>query len=322
MPAISASAPAKIILFGEHTVVYGHPAIAAPVHEVEARVTITAQPTRSGPPEIEAPQIGLKTTLDRLQADHPIACAFQLVAEALGLDHWPAFHLRLTSSIPVASGMGSSAATAVALVRALSAFMGHPLSDSEVCALAYRLEQRHHGTPSGIDNTVITFARPIFFVRHQPVEFLTFAKPLHLLIGDTGIKGLTREAVAGVRQRLEQDPIGYGNLFQAIADLTHRAKEALMQGETEVVGTLMTENHRLLVEMGVSSPELNRLVEAALGAGALGAKLSGGGQGGIMIALVHPQNVHQVEQALRQAGAVNVLSTEVPALPPSRVTLS
>lgn len=95
-----------------------------------------------------------------------------------------------------------------------------------------------------------------------------------------------------------------------------------MQGETEVVGTLMTENHRLLVEMGVSSPELNRLVEAALGAGALGAKLSGGGQGGIMIALVHPQNVHQVEQALRQAGAVNVLSTEVPALPPSRVTLS
>ncbi|WP_299024634.1 mevalonate kinase [uncultured Thermanaerothrix sp.] len=313
MPAISVTAPAKVILFGEHTVVYGHPAIAVPIHELVARVTIIPQPTRSGPPEIEAPQIDLRTSLDRLPPEHPIVRAFQLVAEALGLDHWPALHLHLTSSIPVASGMGSSAATAVALVRALSAFMGRPLSDAEVCELAYRLEQRHHGTPSGIDNTVITFDRPIFFVRYQPVEFLTFAAPLHLLIADTGVKSLTREAVAGVRQRWEKDPILYEARFKAIGELTRRAKEALIRGKIEEVGTLMTENHRLLVEIGVSSPELDRLVKAAVSAGALGAKLSGGGQGGIMIALAQPHTAHLVEQALYQAGAVNVFSTVIPA---------
>lgn len=311
MPAISATAPAKVILFGEHTVVYGYPAIAAPVTGLEARVTITAQPGRSTLPVIEAPQIGLKTTLDHLPSEHPIALAFNLVAEALKLDHWPALHLRLTSSIPVASGMGSSAATAVALIRALSAFVGHPLTDPKVCELAFRLEQHHHGTPSGIDNTVITYARPIFFIRDQPIEFLTFSMPLYLIIGDTGMKGLTREAVAGVRQRREQNPTWYDDRFRAIGELTQRAKQALIEGQIDEVGRWMVENHRLLIEIGVSSPELDRLVQAALSAGALGAKLSGGGQGGIMIALVHPENSSQVEQALRRAGAANVFSVVI-----------
>lgn len=315
MPAISATAPAKVILFGEHTVVYGYPAIAAPVTGLEARVTITAQPGRSTLPVIEAPQIGLKTTLDHLPSEHPIALAFNLVAEALKLDHWPALHLRLTSSIPVASGMGSSAATAVALIRALSAFVGHPLPDPQVCELAFRLEQHHHGTPSGIDNTVITYARPIFFIRDQPIEFLTFSMPLYLIIGDTGMKGLTREAVAGVRQRREQNPTWYDDRFRAIGELTRRAKRALIEGQIDEVGRWMVENHRLLIEIGVSSPELDRLVQVALSAGALGAKLSGGGQGGIMIALVHPENSSQVEQALRRAGAANVFSVVIRTTP-------
>lgn len=315
MPAISSTAPAKVILFGEHTVVYGYPAIAAPVTGLEARVTITAQPGRSTLPVIEAPQIGLKTTLDHLPSEHPIALAFNLVAEALKLDHWPALHLRLTSSIPVASGMGSSAATAVALIRALSAFVGHPLPDPQVCELAFRLEQHHHGTPSGIDNTVITYARPIFFIRDQPIEFLTFSMPLYLIIGDTGMKGLTREAVAGVRQRREQNPTWYDDRFRAIGELTRRAKRALIEGQIDEVGRWMVENHRLLIEIGVSSPELDRLVQAALSAGALGAKLSGGGQGGIMIALVHPENSSQVEQALRRAGAANVFSVVIRTTP-------
>ena len=315
MPAISATAQAKVILFGEHTVVYGHPAIAAPVTGLEARVTITAQPGPSKPPFIEAPQIGLKTTLDHLPLEHPIALAFNLVAEALKLDHWPALRLRLTSSIPVASGMGSSAATAVALIRALSTFVGHPLPDPQVCELAYRIEQHHHGTPSGIDNTVITYARPIFFIRGQPIEFLTFPMTLHLIIGDTGIKGLTREAVAGVRQRREQNPTWYDDRFKAIGELTRQAKRALTEGQVDEVGRLMVQNHHLLTEIGVSSPELDRLVQAALSAGALGAKLSGGGQGGIMIALVHPENSSQVEQALRRAGAANVFSVVIRTTP-------
>jgi len=173
MPATYATAPGKAILFGEHTVVYGQPAIAVPVSAVQARVTITALPNQPGQILIEAPQTGLLTELKQLPETHPIAYAIRLIGEALKISHWPAMRLRITSTIPVAAGLGSSAAIAVALVRALARFAGQSLNDQQVCDLAYRIEQLQHGTPSGVDNTVITYARPLFFIRNHPVEFYT-----------------------------------------------------------------------------------------------------------------------------------------------------
>ena len=161
MPAISASAPGKIILFGEHAVVYGRPAIAVPVLQVRAKAIVRADPrAQSGQVFIQAPDINLNTTLDDLPTTHPIAAAIRAVTSTMHLQQPPACNLRITSTIPIAAGMGSGAAVTVAILRALSAFWGNPLNDEQVSGMAYEVEKIHHGTPSGIDNHVVTSAMP------------------------------------------------------------------------------------------------------------------------------------------------------------------
>ena len=310
MPAISASAPGKAILFGEHAVVYGQPAIAVPVHGVSARAAVT--PAIKAPPSevhIQAPQIGIDADSGALPDSDPLAAAVRAVLQALGLSQPPAFNLRVSSTIPIAGGLGSGAAVSVAVLRAVSAFLGHPLNDEQVSALAFEIEKLHHGTPSGIDNTVITYARPIFFVKGQPPDFLKVAKPFTLLIADTGVATPTREAVAAVRAAWQANPPRYERLFAQIGDLAIQARRAIESGDNELLGRLMDANHKILQQLEVSSPELDKLVAAARQAGAQGAKLSGGGRGGNMLALVEPKNVNTVSNALMQAGAVGVLTT-------------
>lgn len=310
MPAISASAPGKAILIGEHAVVYGQPAIAVPVQGVSARAAVT--PAIKAPPgevHIEAAQIGIDAVLRALPESDPLAAAVRAALQALNLSQPPAFNLRVSSTIPIAGGLGSGAAVSVAVLRAVSAFLGHPLNDEQVSALAFEIEKLHHGTPSGIDNTVITYARPIFFVKGQPPDFLQVAKPFTLLIADTGVASPTREAVAAVRAAWQANPPRYERLFAQIGDLAIQARSAIESGDNELLGPLMDANHEILQQLEVSSPELDKLVAAARQAGALGAKLSGGGRGGNMLALVEPKNVNTVSNALEQAGAVGVLTT-------------
>ena len=312
MPAILASAPGKAILFGEHAVVYGRPAIAVPVTQVQVKVSILADPL--GPPgrvHIQAPDIELENDLDNLPADDPIALAVLGVMRALAADHLPALHLRVSSTIPVAAGLGSGAAVSVAILRALSAFLGHPLPNETVSELAFEVEKRHHGTPSGIDNTVVTYARPIFFTRGQPFEILQPAEAIILIIADSGLKSPTRLAVAGVREAWQADPDRYEALFDAIGQVSQRARQLITGGPVLALGPLMTENHHLLQQVGVSSAELDFLVETALQAGAAGAKLSGAGRGGNMIALAGAENVEKISTALARAGAKRVIISRV-----------
>jgi mevalonate kinase len=312
MPAISASAPGKVILFGEHAVVYGFPAIAVPVSQVRARAMITANPgARPGQVQIDAPGIDLSARLDELSDDHPIAVAVRGVQSELGLDHIPACSLRISSQIPVASGLGSSAAVTVAILRALSTFIGYPLENQRVSELAFEVEKLHHGTPSGIDNSVITFEKPVFFTKGETLRTFRVANPFTILIGDTGLSSPTRDTVGDVRKAWEKDPYTSERLFEAIGRIARAARQAIESGHTEALGPLMDENHASLQELGVSSVELDRLVSAARSAGALGAKLSGGGRGGNMIALVTLEIAPRVAQALREAGAVRTLSTEI-----------
>ena len=187
MTAIAATAPGKIILFGEHAVVYGRPAIAVPVNQVKAKAVVLANPIgQPGQVDIDAPDIGFRTTMNELPEEHPLRLAIQGVQDLLGIPHLPAFRLRLTSTIPLASGLGSGAAISVAIARAVSAFLGKPLLDADVSAIAYRVDQVYHGTPSGIDNTVITYAQSIFFVRGQPFDYLKINHPFTVVIGDWG----------------------------------------------------------------------------------------------------------------------------------------
>lgn len=312
MPAFSAVAPGKIILFGEHAVVYSRPAIAVPVFGVQARVVVSANPRGSpGDVRIEAPAIGLDAALAEIPAEHPLAVAIQLAAQKLGVTRIPACRLRITSTIPVAAGMGSGAAVSVALIRALSAFLGGPLSDEHVSSLAFEVEKIYHGTPSGIDNTVITYGKPIFFLGGQPVETLTLRKALYLVIGDTGIPSPTATAVGDVRRSWEAEKSRYETLFDQIGNLTLQARQALESGQVEALGMLMNSNQELLGELGVSCGELDRLIASARQAGACGAKLSGGGRGGNMIALAPPELAVGVASALQTAGAVRILVTEV-----------
>ncbi len=313
MPATTATAPGKIILLGEHAVVYGQPALAVPVKQVQARATVAAAP-QLDPGEILllAPEVHLQAPWSQLPSQHPLVVAIRLTLEALGLSRPPALRIRITSTIPVAAGLGSGAAVTVALVRALSRFLGRPLPDEQVNAIAYEVEKIHHGTPSGIDNTVVTYALPVYFVRGQPVETFRVGRPFTLIIGDTGLPSPTAETVAAVRRAWQAEPQRYEALFAAVGDLVRRARQAIEAGRPTALGPLMDENHALLQQMGVSSPELDALVAAARQAGALGAKLSGGGRGGNMIALAPDPTVAQaIAQALRAAGAARTWVTTV-----------
>jgi mevalonate kinase len=314
MPAISASAPGKIILFGEHAAVYGRPAIAAPVTQVQARAMILANPAGApGEVMIDAPDIGFHSHLTDLPNDHPLAIPLLAVQEQLKLDHLPAFRMRITSTIPVAAGLGSGAAVSVAVVRAVSTFLGHPLDDEQVSAIAFQVDQKYHGTPSGIDNTVITYASPVFFVRGQPFERLRVKNAFTLVIANTGIRSSTGEVVGDVRRRWQAEPERYERLFDRAEEIARRAREIILGGNSGDLGPWMSANHALLQELDVSSPELDHLVEAAMAAGALGAKLCGGGRGGNMIALAGPvsRNAENLASALRAAGAVTTIITTV-----------
>jgi len=294
---------------------------------------------------IDAPDLERRWTLADTP-DHPLSELVMSILAYLGITVPLDLLIEIRSAIPIAGGMGSGAAIATALARALTSHLGRNLLEAEISALVYTSEQRFHGTPSGIDNTVIAYEHPIWFVRESPssvvasqlqeasasapdmgtdqprttdngqrthltIEPIRIATPFTLLIGDTGLRSPTRLPVGDVRQRWQADPACYQALFDAIGGLVVQARAALAEGDLGALGALLDQNHDLLSRMGVSSTELDRLVGAARVAGALGAKLSGAGWGGVMIALVTPAVHERVVQALHDAGAARVLETTV-----------
>ncbi len=292
-------AAGKIILFGEHSVVYGKPAIAVPVASVRANARV-----KKGKGFITSVQ-----TKERIpiSSEHPFALAARNAlkrVEAVGF-----VDVELDSEIPVASGMGSGAACSVAIIRAIAAHNKVKLSDKDVSDIAYESEKLFHGTPSGIDNTAVSFEMPVWFIKGQEPETLKIKKPFKIVIGYTGIKGKTKELVAAVRERKEKDEAKYNRLFDEMGEIATSARKAIERGNIDVLGPLMDRNHELLRAISVSSPELEKLVAAARNAGAKGAKLVGAGGGGNMIALTDEPK--KVKKALLVAGAKRVYVTTV-----------
>lgn len=308
-PILERSAPAKTILCGEHSVVFGRPAIAVPVSTMRARASVLPGPAGSGL-VIRALDLGREWVLRNVRPDQPLVRMAQLVLESLESPE-PDAIMTLSSDVPVASGMGSGAAISVAVARALSAFLGSELPPEVVSALTYEVEKIHHGTPSGIDNTVIAYEQPVYFVRGAPPETFHIHSPFHLLIANSGITASTRDSVAEVHQRWEAAPSYYNVIFDCIGAIVQAAREAVEQGALQALGMLFNENHELLARMRVSIFELDRLTDAAREAGALGAKLTGSGHGGNIIALVEPDTVDAVRQALVAAGATATWHAEI-----------
>jgi mevalonate kinase len=309
----TASAPGKVIMCGEHAVVYGRPAVALPLIDVRATATVH-DGTEQGI-VCNAPDIGERWLLHE-RPDHPIPQLVQATLDRLGCNVPPSLRITLRSNIPVASGMGSGAALGAALVKALATHWGQTLRPAEVAALVYESERAYHGTPSGIDNTVVSYEQPIWFQRNAvgtppTIEPLKLGSSLRFVIGDTGVRAPTYVTVGAVRAAWQHDRARYEGLFDQIGAIARDVRGALATGRIRILGRLLNRNQALLRELGVSSPELERLIDAALTAGAQGAKLSGGGGGGIMLALVDPQRAEAVSAALGAAGAVRVLQTVV-----------
>jgi mevalonate kinase len=313
----SASAPGKVILFGEHAVVYGQPALAAPVTQV--RATATVEPSGGDDIWIEARDLNRRCRLGDAGESDPLAAAVRLALEQLP-DHgsWPrpgpsgpGFVVAVESTIPIASGLGSGAAVGTAVVRAIAAYLGVNATNDKVSAIVFEVEKLLHGTPSGIDNTVVAYERPVYFVKGQPPALLDVARPFRLLIGDTGLPSPTRITVGDVRAARQREPERYEQLFRAIGDLASAARGIIEAADPADLGPLMNRNHDRLRELGVSCAELDALAAAARAAGALGAKLSGGGRGGNMIALVTSETEAAVSAALGRAGAKRVIATTI-----------
>jgi len=298
MPAITSNAPGKTILFGEHAVVYGFPAIAVPITSIHTKTTIE-------------PAIGSKENIIRirnhrwkedlpykqLDKESPVFSSIENFKSYLGI-RIPPFRITISSTIPISAGLGSSAAVAVSIIRSLSKFVGYRLSDKQVSEIAYLSEVVQHGTPSGIDNSVISFQMPVFFMKGREIETIRFSKDILFVLADSEERTPTIDVVTSVRERKAAEPDRIQNILKDIGDIAHKAKPALEKGSINKIGDLMIQNHNALVNLGVSSSRLDSLVETALLAGAKGAKLCGGGRGGFMVSVCDPYNVEKVVKQL------------------------
>ncbi len=305
-----ATAPGKAILLGEHAVVYGRPAIAVPVWQAVATAEVVDRADGAGC-LVVARDLAQQFRLAAAGDDQPLAVVTRLALAQAGVSPDPAWTITLHSTIPIASGLGSGAALSTALVRALFAHADQPAAAETVSAIVYESERIYHGTPSGIDNTVIAYGAPLWFVKDQPPAPFRPPAPFTLVIAHTGVASPTRETVGAVRAAWQAAPARYEARFDAIAALVTASRGAIQRGDWPLLGMLMDENQALLEELDVSSPELDRLIAQARAAGALGAKLSGGGRGGNMIALVNENAAEPVAEALRSGGAASVLVTTV-----------
>ncbi|HKT29326.1 hydroxymethylglutaryl-CoA reductase, degradative [Dyella sp.] len=294
----------KIILLGEHAVVYGSHAVAAPV---PLAVRAVAQDTKSGGVDMFIPRWGVEYRLHRDPAHRDsfqrslgiIFDELQLTDRSMRIEVFP--------NVPRAMGLGGSAAMAVAVIRALDQHYKLGLSDEEINALAFRCEEVAHGSASGIDNTVATYGKPLLYKRASKkgeapmVRELHLPKRIPLVIGISGKESLTAVTVGKVRTAWQRNPALYDGIFQQIDSLTLQGVEAMQQYDLERLGDLMNICHGLLNALRVSSWEVEELVQIAREHGAIGAKLTGGGGGGSIVALC-PQNRDKVAASIRGAG--------------------
>ncbi len=291
------SACGKIILLGEHAVVYGRPAIALPIPiAVEAAVREEGE--------------GINIVIPRWGLEQRVHAATQgpggilaTVLDELGLTNTP-MTIEVFPHVPRAMGLGGSSALAVAVLRAVNACFNLNLDDHRINELAFKCEQAAHGTPSGVDNTVATYGTPLWYQRvNDKPQFdeLKPAAPLSLVVGITGKESLTATTVANVRSAWQQTPERYNNIFDQIGALTLSARNALETGRVRELGELMNLCHGYLNALQLSTPELEDLIHIARQHGALGAKLTGGGGGGSMIALCE-DNGAEIKKAFEGAG--------------------
>jgi len=305
--AASGVASGKVILLGEHAAVYDKHVLALPIEAaITARVAERASGVRLSIPEWNVQQ----EWLPGQPAPSSAAAVVALITEKLGISSH-GFDLHIHSRIPAAMGLGSSAALAVAVIRAFDNFLQRKMNDVEVDKLAFECERLAHGTPSGIDNNIATYGEPVLYskgsrTRTKPIT-LAEAPPLVVAAGTS--KGNTKDMVAGVRFRYERNHELYGTIFDEIDEICVAGSVALRECDYEQLGSLMNVCQGFLNAIEVSTPELEKMIDIARKSGASGAKLTGAGGGGSIVALC-PGKEDSVAIALQDAGYRIIRMTE------------
>ena len=307
---VIASAPAKIILLGEHFVVYGEPAI---VMAIDKRVYARVEKRNDNRLHVRSMDLNLEVFFENgsfrvEQGDlkeakmkfEPVKQAIEKVMEKhgqhVGLD------IEINSTVPVGAGLGSSAAVIAATTAATGAILGVKLSKEDILRITYAAEKIVHGTPSGVDPAISTMGGTMLFQMDTGFKPLEVKTNIPLIIGDTGVERSTRVQVEKVRDLVDKYPRVTEHLMKAAREIVLRAIEALKENDLETLGTMMNINHALLYGIGVSDESLEWLANAARKAGALGAKLTGAGGGGCMIALAREEKLEQVSEAIQRSG--------------------
>jgi mevalonate kinase len=307
---VTASAPAKVILFGEHFVVYGEPAI---VLAIDKRAYAKVENRNDKRLYLRSVNLNLagyfeNGTFKIEQGDikeakmkfEPIKLAFERISEKYG--EKVGLNIEINSTVPVAAGLGSSAAVVAAVTAAAGAFLNVKMSKEDIFRITYEAEKIVHGTPSGIDPAISTFGGALLFQMDTGFKPLDVKMDIPLVIGDTGVERSTRIQVEKVREIKEKYPQVVDPIMLVAREIVLKAIDAIKENDLDTLGDLMNINHALLYGVGVSDESLEWLVNAARKAGALGAKLTGAGGGGCMIALAKNERLEQILEAIQRAG--------------------
>ena len=301
----------KVILFGEHFVVHGVPGIVSAIDSTndaevkKATKGITVRDVRKA-----AKGYAEEKKAQQLESIDRILKAMGFEPKSIAFDIW------LGGTLPGFSGLGASAASSVAIARALAQEFSIKLTDERINEIAYEAEKAYAGTPSGIDNTAATFGGLLWFEKNMSggvniIEKLHIHEPVAIVIGSTGVVANTKAMVEGVAERKRKHPEKYDALFEQAEAISLIGRKALQEYDLRKVGELMNDNHRLLQKIEVSHEKLDLLVDLARKQGAYGAKLTGGGGGGCMVALTPGKDSQEkVANAIKKAGC-EVLRTRI-----------
>lgn len=310
-----AVAPAKVILTGEHFVVYGVSAIVGAVNihsratvswRRDGRIAATSSPVRYAASFVDEHSNALQGGRTAQTLLQPICRAALSVLEQFA-SRRQGLNVHIHSDIPVGVGLGSSAAVAVSTIAATMRLLRRKLNREVIIRLAFDSERLIHGIPSGIDQTISTFGGVIIYKKEKPFQRLPLRHGFPIIVGNTGRIRSTGTIVSKVRAFLaERDRLAQ-QIMRSAESISRRASAALRQGNMMKLGELMNQNHELLRQIEVSTRQLDRLVMAAREAGAFGAKLTGAGGGGCMIAVVSPDHTRNVMQAIKAAGGTPYL---------------
>ncbi|HBY88846.1 mevalonate kinase [Ruoffia sp. FAM 24228] len=301
-------AHSKIILMGEHAVVYDYPAIALPFNS--ANVTVTITPSKSNHTYIHS------SYYDGIIEDAPesldnLKQAIEVTLSSFKLANTP-MDITIDSSIPSGRGMGSSAAVSVALVRALCDFYKQEISNYQLNFIVNQAEVIAHESTSGLDTLLASTNSPVIYRKSQTAKTIKINLDAYLVVADSDMPGQTKTAVSKVRQLKESKPDFIRTVMRAIGGFVQQSVDAIQAKDINELGRLMTYNHYYLNQLEISNAHIDRIVNAAWIAGALGAKLTGGGFGGCVIALAQTKvEADLIQQAMMDAGATKTWSLDL-----------